>query len=138
MIQEGLHALLAADTSVAAIVNGRIFEILAPDDRQLYPCLSYTLVGGSSEPTMGTSGVLRERIEINALCLEPAAGKSPYTIAAYLRAAVIQAVNGWQQNLSDGTRVLNTVLLNPGTDFCTEDRIFRCMVEFYVLYTLPN
>ena len=130
MIQEGLKALLAANAGVSALVAGRIFPVLGPPDIGQMPYVVYVCVGGSSEPSLSTSGVLRQRIEINAHA-------ETYGAAAVLRAAIISAVNGWNETLADGTHVLNTTLLNPGTDFCGEDRIFRCMVEFYVLYTLP-
>jgi hypothetical protein len=137
MVDQGLFALLAADPGVAALVpQGQIFAGDAPDDFALYPCISYSLVGGSSAPTLSTSGVIRQRIEINSCAAQPANNLSPGTLAAQIRAAVITAVNGWQQKLPDGTNVLNATLLNPGTDFISEQRIFRCMCEFYVLYTL--
>jgi hypothetical protein len=63
---------------------------------------------------------------------------TPGQVARAIRAAVIAALDGWSATLSDGTRVLDTTVLNPGTDFCSEQRIFRCMCEFYVLYTLPT
>jgi Protein of unknown function (DUF3168) len=131
MIDEGLYALLAADDGILAIAHGRVYQVLAPADPQSYPCISYSFVGGSADPTFDTSGVIRQRVEINAI-------SGDASQAAELRAAVIQAVNGWQQLLPDGTNVLNTTLLNPGTDFAGEDLIFRRMCEFYVLYTLPS
>jgi Protein of unknown function (DUF3168) len=131
MIDEGLYALLAADDGVLAIVNARIFQVAVPEDLDQYPCVGYSFVGGASDPTFTTSGVIRQRVELNAYSVNPSE-------AANLRAAIIKAVNGWQQTLSDGTNVLNTYLLNPGTDFVGEDKIFRRMCEFYVLYTLPT
>ena len=46
-------------------------------------------------------------------------------------------LDGWSQKLDDGLDVITSLLLNPGTDMVSEERIFRCMVEFYILYTLP-
>ena len=143
MIDAGLYALLSSNsalTSLLASVNGQpaIFAGAAPDDLAMYPCVSYAFVGGSSDPTMGTPGMIRQRIEINGFAGMPSGGLSAGSVAAAIRSAVIKAVNGWQQVLSDGTNVSNAVLLNPGTDFVSEDRIFRAMCEFYVLYTLPT
>ncbi len=138
MIEAGLYALLAADAGVTALVAGRIFQGAAPDDLEQYPCIAYSLVGGSSDPTMQTPGMIRQRVEINGFAAAAANGSSPATVAAQIRAAAITALSGWQQTLGDGTNVTNAYLLNPGTDFVSEQRIFRCMCEFYVLYTLPT
>lgn len=137
MIDEGIYSLLAADAGVSALVDGRIYAVEGPPDATKMPYVVYRFVGGSASPTLSTSGVLRQRVEVDAYAAAPSAGLQPGTVAAKIRTAVIAALNGWQQTLSDGTRVLDTYLVNPGTDFCTEQMIFRCMVEFYVDYTLP-
>jgi hypothetical protein len=144
MIEEGLVALLQANNGGDAIDTyvtpaGGIFGDDAPPDLASMPCITYAFVGGSSDPTSNTSGVLRQRVELNAQVVNPANSLSPRAIAGKIRRAIILRVNGWQENNvgGDGTNVLNAVLLNPGTDFVTEERIFRMMCEFYVLYTLP-
>lgn len=138
MIDAGLYALLAADSGVSALVGTNIFAGAAPDDAAQYPCIVYSFVGGSSDPTLSTSGVIRQRVQIDCFAASPSGSSSPGTVAAAIRAAVIEAVNGWQQLLGDGTNVLDAELLNPGTDFVSEDRIFRAMCEFYILYTFPT
>jgi hypothetical protein len=138
VIDAGLYALLAANSGVQALVGDSIFAGVAPDDLAQYPCIAYSLVGGSSEPTMNSSGVIRGRVQIDCFAAAPSGSSSPGTVAAAIRAAVIKAVNGWQQLLGDGTNVLDAELLNPGTDFVSEDRIFRAMCEFYILYTFPT
>ncbi len=142
MINAGLNALLAGNSALTALlasVNGQpaIFAGDAADDLALYPCVSYSLVGGSSEGTMQTSGMIHQRVQFDAFAASPSGGNSAGTIAANIRAAVIAAVNGWQQLLGDGTNVSSTELVNPGTDFVSEQRIFRAMCEFRVHYTLP-
>lgn len=137
MIDAGLDALLAADSGVAALVGANIFAGDAPDDAAMYPCVTYSFVGGSSNPTLNTSGTIRQRVEINGHAMMPSGTLTAGSVAAAIRAAVINAVNGWRQLLGDGTNVLSTTLANPGTDFVSEQRIFRCMCEFYILYTLP-
>jgi len=143
MVDAGLCALLSGNsvlTALLASADGQpaIFAGDAPDDLAMYPCVSYAFVGGSADPTMQTSGMIRQRIEINGFATLPSGSLSAGSVAAAIRSAVIAAVNGWQQLLSDGTNVSNAELLNPGTDFVSEDRIFRCMCEFYVYYTLPT
>jgi hypothetical protein len=130
MLAEGLYALLSG-SAVAALAQGGIYPGAAPDDQAQYPCVSYSLVGGSADPGLTTTGVIRQRVELNGFSF------NSYAEAAQIRAAIIAALDGWQLTLSDGVRILDAYLLNPGTDFVSEQRCFRCMVEFYVLYTLP-
>lgn len=125
-------ARLIADPGVAAIVGSNIYAVLATDESQLsYPCVSYTLVGGSVGFTTRNQGNCHQRVELNALAFT-------YAGAATLRAAIIRALMDWKQVLSDGTDVTGTYLVNPGIDFAAEDRIFRCLVEFYVDYNIPT
>jgi hypothetical protein len=132
MIDEGLVSLLTFSPGVAGIIGDRVYQVEPPVfDPALYPCLSYKFVGGAADPTLNTSGTIRQRIELTAHSQDASE-------AANLRVAVIKAVNGWCGRLSDGTHVLNTYLLNPGTDYFGEDLVFHRMCEFYVLYTLPS
>ena len=143
MIEQGIYALLAGNTRLTdllASVNGQpaIFAGAAPDDVSLYPCASYSFVGGSAEGTMETSGMIHQRIEFNGLAIQPSAYSTPKTVAAQIRGAIIAAINGWQELLADGVNVTGCQLVNPGTDFVSEQRIFRAMCEFRVHYTLPG
>lgn len=137
MIDEGIFALLSADAGVSALVGSHIYAVEGPPDATKMPYVVYKFVGGSNQGTLNTSGTFRQRVEINAHAAIPKGGLQPGTIAAKIRTAVIAAMNGWRQTLADGTRVLDTFVVNPGADFCSEQMIFRCMAEFYVLYTLP-
>lgn len=138
MLQEGLYSLLSGSSSITSLVGTRIFAVDAPPDlvdaagSANYPCITYSCVGGSGDPTMITTGVDRQRIELNALSF------NSYKEAATIRAAIRKLLDGWSQLLGDGTNVLGAILLNPGTDFVTEQRCFRCLVEFYVDITLPS
>lgn len=127
-------ARLLADPGIAAIAGDNIYALLASSESQLsYPCISYTLVGGSVGLTTRNQGNVHQRIELNALAFT-------YAAAAQLRAAIIKALSDWKQLLPDGIDVTGTFLVNPGIDFAAEDRIFRCLVEFYVDYNIatPN
>ena len=146
MIQEGIYELLAANVGISALVGTQIFVGDAPPDLKQYPCITYSLVGGSWDPTLRNSGTIRQRVEFNGHAAAASGGNGPAKVAAQIRQAVILAVlktlhpldGAGSVLLADGTRVVDVKLLNPGTDFVTEDRIFRCMCEFYVYYTLPT
>jgi hypothetical protein len=124
-------ARLLADPGVSAIAGANVFVMLAPDETQAnYPCVSYALVGGSLARDFQSFGVRRQRIELNAHAFTAAE-------AARLREAVIVALQDWKEVLPDGNTVIDCYLANPGIDFLGEDRIFRCLVEFYVDYNPP-
>jgi Protein of unknown function (DUF3168) len=134
MMQEGLYSLLAADAGVSALVGANIFQIEAPDDLSFYPCATYKCIAGTTEDTLDGCHVIRQRVELAGYAAGPGAGAK----AARIRAAIIKALDGWKQTLADGTDVKGVELINPATDFCSEQRIFRCMCEFYVLYSPGN
>jgi hypothetical protein len=142
VIEAGLMQLLAGNAALQALVgaapNPRIFYGDAPPDIRQLPCITYALVGGSTEPSFDTTGILHQRVEINALAVQTDGVSSPGTIAAQIRDLVIAAVAGWQQKLGNGVQITGADLVNPGTDFATEDRIFRRMCEFRVHFTLPT
>ena len=132
MIQTGIAARLLADPGVAAIAGANVYVMLAPDESQLnFPCVSYAFVGGAQDLTFDRCGNRHQRVELNAHAFT-------YADAAALREAIIVALQDWKQVLSDGTDITATYLVNPGIDFCGEDRIFRCLVEFYVDYNSPT
>jgi hypothetical protein len=133
MIREGLFALLRDNAGVAAIAAGRVFTIQAPDQAEVYPCVSYRYVGGGADPTLDTAGVIRQRIEVSAH------SQNADEAAALLDALVIALIQWQPQTFPNGARLIDTNLINPGSDFeAGESRYFRCFCEFAVLYSLPN
>lgn len=134
MIDTAVYQVLAGSIGVTSI-SPRVYFMAAPDDATQYPCSEYKLVGGASEAGLTTTGVLRARVEINAYGFdaEVVANLSLQQVLA------VESLNaGGTTQLADRVRLLSVELLNPGTDFVTEQRIFRRMVEFYVFYTLPS
>lgn len=137
MIDAGIYQQLSGNAAITAIVGSEIFAGGAPPDRKTFPRVVYKLVGGSSDPTLATSGTIRQRVQIDSEAVDPdASGDAPGDIAVQLCDLVIATLNGWQGKIPNGPNVLNTWLINPGTDYLDEDRIFGRLCEFYVLYTL--
>lgn len=132
MIRVGIYQLVSGDPTVHGLAP-RGFYGQVPDDLTQYPCWSYKLVGGANNQTLRTSGVFRQRVEFNGWA------QSAET-AASIRDAISALVGDWgSATLGNGVNVLTTNIANSGTDFDPGDsRIFRCMVEFYVLYTNPS
>lgn len=130
MLAAGLHALLAEEPTIAALVSDRIDPVRLPIN-QAMPAITFRIVGGSSEPTLETSGLQRVRLEIDCF------GKS-YLAAAKVRQAVRKFLNGYQGLLGDGTYLQNADLIQE-LDFDEEyAREFRCMAEFYLYFVFPS
>lgn len=128
MLAEAIFARLAADAGVTALVSDRIFGGLASDNGTDYPCADYSFIGGAVETTLDNLDVFEQRVELNGLSF------GGYDEASKIRAAITAALNHWTEDLADGTRILDVTIVNPGTDFVSEQRCFRCLVEFLILY----
>lgn len=131
MIGPGIFQQLTGDAAVAAIIGQRVFSSVGVPDLSQLPCLVVSTVGGSVDYTLSTSGVLRQRVQIDALSMDSEQ-------CGALRDAAMLALSGWHGPQTSGANVLDTLLLNPGTEFVDEERVFRQMLEFYVFYTLPT
>jgi Protein of unknown function (DUF3168) len=128
-LPNGLFSLLTADAGISALIGTRVYPVVLPENPTL-PALLYKFVGGQSDPTLDTSGEQKLRLELDCY------GAS-FDDASALRDAVTAALNGYQGTLSDGTFLQNAWRLSPGVDFFEDEpRQYRCMVEFYLLYTL--
>ncbi|HEV2463549.1 MAG TPA: DUF3168 domain-containing protein [Acidobacteriaceae bacterium] len=134
MIEAGITAFLQASSALAALVGTRIYPTQLPDST-VYPAITYQMVGGNSKPTLDTSGVQKLRMQFDCWSAATPDGGT-YAQAASVREALIAALNGVQTTLSDGTRLLTADLVNPGMSFFEREALqYRCMVEFYLLYT---
>lgn len=122
MIESQFFSVLSSASGVTALVGSRIYPVILPTDVTL-PAIDYTFVGGSSHPTLTTTGTQKYRLEVNCW------GKT-YSDAVTLRAAVISALNGYL----DGN--MSIQLLMPQDFFDHELLQFRAMVEFYIYATL--
>lgn len=136
-VTAALVAAMQASAALQSLIGTspmRIFEVAAPPDLQQYPCLSFAFVGGSAQELLSptSKAVPRQRFEVNGLALS-------YSIAAQIRAEAILALKAAAAQIcADGSGLLAVNLLNPGTDLVSEDRVFRCLAEFYVFSTLPS
>lgn len=146
MIDAGLTSLLAADSNIAAILQAApvaadanwspasgIFQIVIPEDRRKFPCLSYQFVGGSSGNTLdGRGGIQTSRVQIDCWAITAIAAKQ-------LGDAVRQCLDNYQGTLSDGTWLQTANMLHPGIDFFSdESRFYRRMLEFYLVYNFTS
>lgn len=130
MLIIGLVALLKSDDALSALIEGRISPVLLREGICL-PALTYHIVGGSSSPTLNTSGMQRVRIEFDAF------GRS-YLEAANVREALRILLNGYQGPLSNGMYLQNVEFVQAVDFYDSDPRQFRCMSEFYVYFNFPS
>jgi len=126
MIEQGLYTLLAATSTIAAMVGTRIYPLILPEASVL-PALTYQVVGGHSSATFDTAGMTRLRMQFDCWGAD-------YLDAITLRVALIAALNGYQGLLSDGTNLQNAQQLQNVDFFDHEARYYRAMTEFYLYF----
>lgn len=127
----GLFDLLKSFNDLIAIVGGRVFAVVLPENATL-PAMTYQVVGGSSEPTFDTSGLQKVRVQFDFFA-DSKTGS--YKAAAGARDALRKLLNGYTGTLSDGTVVQNADLIQNIDFFEEYPRQFRCMSEFYFYFT---
>lgn len=108
-----------------------VYPIALPENPTL-PAIRYMTIGGRSEPTFDTSGLQWQRLQVDVFGAFDVNGG--YLSAWNLRERVLQALNGYQGTLSDGT-FCNIELIERLDGFESHARHYRCAVEFYLLYT---
>ena len=129
MIEVGFYNLLAADSSIAALCGNRIYPVQLPEGSAL-PAITYLYPGGSSQPTLNTTGYQRQRLEINCW-------GATYPDAVTLRGTVRTALEGTRAVLSDGTDLQDIEFIQPiDFPFETDAREYRCAIEFYLHFNL--
>lgn len=125
MLDAGLHDLLEANK--ASIANASFWPGELPQN-QTGACGTYMCVGGSSDPTLDTSGMQRPRYQFDCY------GDSALQ-AMTVRSALIDLLNQFSGTLTDGTVLQNADLIQyTGPHFDQDRRKFYCMVEFYLIH----
>ena len=122
MIESAFFAALSAPVPIQAIVAGRIYALILPDEVTL-PAIDYSFIAASTAPTNDTTGPRRYLVEVNCW------GAS-YTDAVTLRHAVITALDGY----SDAD--MQVRLSQPRDFFAPERMSFRAMAEFHLYSNL--
>jgi hypothetical protein len=130
MIEAGLFNLLSGSSGIASFCDSRIYPVILPEDPQL-PALTYQLISAQPSPTLTTSGMQRFRIQFDCWA-------ETYADAVGLRAALTETLNGFQGTLNDGTALQDAQLEQVVDFFGDDDRFYRCMVEFILLFNFRS
>jgi Protein of unknown function (DUF3168) len=126
-----IFALLTSSDAVNTLCPGSVHPMQLPENPTL-PAATYQVVGGSSRPTLDTSGMQKLRLQVDCV------GKS-YLDADKLRWALVNFLNGLSGTLIDGTVLQLAQFIQP-IDFAYWDdsRQFRCAAEFYFYYNFTS
>lgn len=130
MIEAGLYNLLSTATAITALCQTRIYPDVRPTSPQ-YPLIEFKEIGGKADPTLDTSGMQRDRFQFDCCGLTKSA-------AATLRDALRLTLNGYNGLLSDGTYLQDAVLINKGSSYSDDPRIYCATYEFYLLYNFTS
>jgi hypothetical protein len=66
MIEETIYDTLIADTAVDAIVDGRVYAIVMPENSQSYPCITFQRISGTPDVALsGHTGLDQVRVQID-------------------------------------------------------------------------
>lgn len=120
MIEESLRTALVSAPAVAAIVNARIYPVVA-EDTAATPYITYMNASSTRAPSMSAPGTLRNaRIQIDCWAATYAQAKA---LAAAVRAAV------------EGSAAFKAVLLLEQDGYESQTKTHRQLIEFSIWAT---
>lgn len=147
LIEEAVYKLLSTDSGVIALVGGRIFSGVLPQDLEGYPAIAYRAPATGNRRVIqvmeGGCSLVSQRIHV----FSADKGKRKYGTAAELDAAVSIALNDYSGVVSipatsplesiDVQAIFQTTLAHAyGFDDKTQTHNF--VTEFEIHYTDPN
>lgn len=129
MIGQALFALLSADPAVAALVDARIYPLIAPQSAPL-PRIVYTGAGGIRWNSIdGPSGLGQPRVQIDAYA-------ATYGQAHALAKAIRDALDGYRGTAA-GVRIGGVSCPTPPLDFYEADvspPLYRVGQDFLITH----
>ena len=143
MLQQGLHALFAADEGIVAFVGDEttrsdskdgVFPVTVPKGSVL-PALTYALIAGhewDSQDGRGELGISRVQISGFAADTQTASG---YSLAAQLREAAKDAIVGFKGLLPDGTEVHAAFLMLEQDTFESVPKIYQSLFDVEIIHS---
>jgi hypothetical protein len=123
MLEQGLVALLLANTGVSALVATRIYPVQGPPDNPVYPYATYQDITASTDYAFDGSELVTRRIQLAYWGLA-------YGDGAALMIAMRNALSGYVGTLPEGTRVLFSKHMNWMNNFDVDSRSYRSVDEY--------
>ena len=103
MIEEGLHALILADTATQSLIAGRLYPVIWPDV-PTFPLCTFQRASTS------TQSVLSGPLSLQTCRVQYDAWSQRYSDVKALFAAIDNVLNGYAGTLPNGTRVVDITL----------------------------
>lgn len=129
MLEQGLTALVAADSTLASLIGTRFYPVLVPEGTA-YPCVSYQEVSAVSGYTFSTE-TTEKRMQFDVWATSYASAK---TVAKALRALL----DGYTGTLTDGTKVLGSFRVLELDEYEPDTRTYRVIADYRFLYREAN
>lgn len=135
MIEDGLVALITADTRFSAIAEDRLFPVILPetllDPTSATPTsATYQVISAIPDYTFdGPTGMVTARVQIDTWA-------SAYGAAKALAQAIKLILDDYTGTLPDGTHVDSARRDNVATDGFDQDaRLYRVQTDFKLIYS---
>ncbi len=129
MVEAGIQQLLVTDAGVNALVGSRVFPVVLPTDFPIanLPAVTIQCVSASPEFNLDGSALQTKRIDLNVFA-------NRYLDAKNVQAAIANTLAGFTGALPDGTVVLSILPGIQMDDFNQENRVYRTLSEYSVIY----
>jgi hypothetical protein len=130
VIETGIISLLNNSFQVASLCGSRIFPDPMPEN-EVYPAITYMMIGARPDPTLDTSGYQRHRVEFRC--------RAENALEAIgLREALRNTLEGYNGVLTDGTFLQDVQFINLMDSFVENPRLYERTIEFYFFFCFPN
>lgn len=129
MLEQGITALLSADSGLAALIAGRIYPATAPET-PTFPLITYLVVSSKPQYALDGSQCGYKRLQFDAF------GSSYADCKTVLR-ALRNALDGYTGTLTDGTRVLCALRGMEIDSFENDSRTYRSLTEYELTFVEP-
>lgn len=127
MFDESLFTLLSQESTINALVADRIYPVILPTDAT-YPAITWTIVSGSSRPTLTGTGMFRWTLQFDCWA------DDAYLTAAKARAALSKFLSNNIVTLSDGQTV-TFIYRQPLNLYNSGAELYRAACEIEVFGT---
>jgi hypothetical protein len=99
MLETGIVALMAADTTLTGLVGNRTYPTIMPQNARSFPCVVYTDVSADTIVNLDRTAVSFKRIQFDCR-------STNYADTKAVQAELHNLFDAYQGTLSDGTVVL--------------------------------
>jgi hypothetical protein len=129
MLEQGITALLSADSGLAALIAGRVYPV-TPPEAPVYPCITYLVVSSKPDYALDGSQCGYKRLQFDVW-------SDSYAECKAVLNALRNALDGYRGTLSEGTRVLCAFRGMEIDNFENNSRAYRSLTEYELTFVEP-